>query len=46
MTFAYTVYSAFVDFTLSFLPWPLIWNLQMRRRENIGVVVAMSMGVL
>ncbi|KAK0616395.1 hypothetical protein B0T14DRAFT_568003 [Immersiella caudata] len=39
------VYSAFVDFTLSFLRWPLIWNLQIRLRENLGVVVAMSMGV-
>ncbi|KAK0648514.1 hypothetical protein B0T16DRAFT_327201 [Cercophora newfieldiana] len=39
------VYSAFVDFALSFLPWPLIWNLQMRLREKIGVAVAMSMGV-
>ncbi|KAK0705679.1 hypothetical protein B0H67DRAFT_687801 [Lasiosphaeris hirsuta] len=39
------VYSAFVDFALSFLPWPLIWNLQMQSREKIGVAVAMSMGV-
>ena len=41
-----TVYSAVVDFVLAFLPWPLIWGLRMRRREKIGVAVAMSMGVL
>ncbi|KAM7194856.1 hypothetical protein V8F33_007054 [Rhypophila sp. PSN 637] len=39
------VYSAFVDFALSFLPTYLIWNLQMELKEKIGVVVAMSMGV-
>jgi len=35
-----------VDFVLAFLPWPLVWSLQMQRREKIGVAVAMSMGVL
>ncbi|KAK0625909.1 hypothetical protein B0T14DRAFT_577129 [Immersiella caudata] len=39
------IYSALVDFALSFLPWPLIWNLQMQLREKIGVALAMSMGV-
>ncbi|KAK1760375.1 hypothetical protein QBC47DRAFT_396371 [Echria macrotheca] len=39
------IYSAFADFVLSFLPWPLIWGLQMQMREKIGVAVAMSMGV-
>ena len=40
------VYSAFVDFALSFLPSYLIWNLQMEIKEKIGVLIAMSMGVL
>jgi hypothetical protein len=40
------VYSAFADFALSFLPWPLLWSLQRQMREKIGVAVAMSMGVL
>ncbi|KAK3329243.1 hypothetical protein B0H66DRAFT_488143 [Apodospora peruviana] len=39
------VYSAFVDFALSFLPSYLIWNLTMELKEKMGVVVAMSMGV-
>lgn len=39
-------YSAAVDFTLALLPWKFLWNLQMQRREKIGVLIAMSMGVL
>jgi len=39
-------YSAFMDITLAMLPWKVIWGLQMKRREKIGVAVAMSMGVL
>lgn len=35
-----------MDLTLSILPWKIIWNLRMTRREKIGVLVAMSMGVL
>ncbi|CAK7217929.1 hypothetical protein SEUCBS140593_003377 [Sporothrix eucalyptigena] len=37
-------YSAAVDFTLALLPWKFLWNLQMQRREKIGVLIAMSMG--
>jgi hypothetical protein len=37
---------AAVDFTLALLPWHLIWRLQLRFREKIGVGIAMSMGVL
>lgn len=39
-------YSAAVDFTLALLPWKFLWNLQMKRREKIGVLIAMSMGAL
>jgi hypothetical protein len=37
---------AVADFVLALLPWKLIWGLQLRFREKIGVGVAMSMGVL
>jgi len=39
-------YSALMDFVLALLPWKLVKNLQMKRREKIGVALAMSMGVL
>lgn len=39
-------YSAAMDVALAFLPWKYIWSLEMSRKEKIGVVVAMSMGVL
>ncbi|OAA61767.1 hypothetical protein SPI_04626 [Niveomyces insectorum RCEF 264] len=42
---AVSIYSAVVDFTLALLPWKFLWNLQMQRREKIGVLIAMSMGV-
>jgi hypothetical protein len=34
------------DFTLALMPWSLIWGLQMRLQEKIGVGIAMSMGLL
>lgn len=37
---------AVADFYLALLPWTLIWGLQMRIREKIGVGIAMSMGLL
>ncbi|KAH9907833.1 hypothetical protein F4778DRAFT_797913 [Xylariomycetidae sp. FL2044] len=38
-------YSAVTDITLAMLPWAVIWSLQMKRREKVGVAVAMSMGL-
>lgn len=35
-----------MDVVLALLPWPIIWKLQMKRKEKIGVALAMSMGVL
>jgi hypothetical protein len=35
-----------MDLTLAMLPWTVIWKLQMRKAEKVGVAVAMSMGVL
>ncbi|KAK3390763.1 hypothetical protein B0H63DRAFT_557673 [Podospora didyma] len=39
-------YSAFADFALSIIPWPMIWKLHMLTKEKIGVGIAVSMGVL
>ncbi|KAK0750323.1 hypothetical protein B0T18DRAFT_428285 [Schizothecium vesticola] len=39
------VYSATMDVALAFLPWQFIWSLQMSRKEKVGVVTAMSMGL-
>ncbi|KAK1832265.1 hypothetical protein QBC39DRAFT_433348 [Podospora conica] len=38
-------YSAAMDLALALLPWKLIWGLQMKKKEKIGVAVAMSCGV-
>lgn len=40
------VWSAMTDFILAVFPWFLVWNLQMRRIEKVGVCVCMSMGFL
>ncbi|KAK1756749.1 hypothetical protein QBC47DRAFT_443316 [Echria macrotheca] len=39
------VYSGVMDIVLALLPWKLLWNLQMQKKEKIGVIFAMSMGV-
>lgn len=39
-------YSALMDLSLALLPWKLIWGLQMKKKEKIGVAVAMSCGIL
>ncbi len=35
-----------MDLALALLPWKLIWNLQMKKKEKFGVAVAMSCGIL
>lgn len=35
-----------MDIVLAFLPWKLVWSLQMKLKEKLGVAVAMSLGVL
>jgi hypothetical protein len=40
------VYSACSDIALALLPWQFISGLQMKKKEKIGVGVAMSMGIL
>ncbi|KAK0610890.1 hypothetical protein B0T14DRAFT_570819 [Immersiella caudata] len=39
------IYSATMDVVLAFLPWKFLWSLQMSKKERLGVVFAMSMGV-
>lgn len=39
-------YSGAMDITLALLPWKIILSMTMNRREKIGVLIAMSMGVL
>ncbi|KAK3934691.1 hypothetical protein QBC46DRAFT_299422 [Diplogelasinospora grovesii] len=38
-------YSGTMDIVLALLPWSVVWNLQMKKKEKIGVAIAMSMGV-
>ncbi|KAM0277138.1 hypothetical protein ACHAQH_006032 [Verticillium albo-atrum] len=40
------VYSALCDFILALLPWRMIFNLQMKRSERLGIALALSMGVV
>jgi hypothetical protein len=35
-----------MDITLTLLPWKIIWGLNMKKQERIGVAVAMSCGFL
>jgi hypothetical protein len=39
-------YSAILDFLLALLPWQILWDLQMKLREKIGVAVCMSLGAM
>jgi hypothetical protein len=40
------VWSAIMDISLALLPWQILWKLQMRTAEKIGVGIAMSLGIL
>ncbi|KAK2057151.1 hypothetical protein LY76DRAFT_657898 [Colletotrichum caudatum] len=40
-----SAYSGSMDILLAMLPWKMIWGLQMKTQEKIGVAVAMSMGL-
>jgi hypothetical protein len=35
-----------MDLCLALLPWQILWGLQMRAAEKIGVGIAMSLGIL
>ncbi|KAJ5100639.1 hypothetical protein N7456_006691 [Penicillium angulare] len=38
-------YSGCMDVILALFPWFILWNLQMKKREKFGIIIAMSMGV-
>ncbi|RDL29797.1 uncharacterized protein BP5553_10662 [Venustampulla echinocandica] len=40
------VASTIADFILATLPWAILWNLQMKRREKILIASSMSLGFL
>lgn len=35
-----------MDFILALLPWKIILSMTMNKKEKLGVLIAMSMGVL
>lgn len=39
-------YSAALDFILALLPWQILMGMSMRRRERLGVTIAMSLGAI
>lgn len=39
-------YSGAMDIVLALLPWRIIWKLTINKKEKLGVMVAMSMGIL
>jgi hypothetical protein len=41
-----SAYSGCMDFVLALLPWMILWKLEMKKREKVGIALAMSMGVL
>ncbi|RWA05653.1 hypothetical protein EKO27_g9454 [Xylaria grammica] len=38
-------YSGAVDILLALLPWKIIWNMDMSRKERFGAICAMSLGI-
>ena len=39
-------FSGTMDITLAILPWKIVWTVAINKREKIGALLAMSMGVL
>lgn len=39
-------YSAILDFVLALLPWQILMGMTIRRRERLGIAVAMSLGAI
>lgn len=40
------VWAALMDISLALLPWKILWSVQLRTPEKIGVLCAMSLGLL
>ncbi|KAK4096182.1 hypothetical protein N658DRAFT_436653 [Parathielavia hyrcaniae] len=39
------IYSGTMDIFLAFLPWQILWHVQMKKKEKFGVIAAMSAGI-
>lgn len=39
-------FSGLADITLAILPWKIVWTVAINKKEKIGALLAMSMGVL
>ncbi|KAK4118315.1 hypothetical protein N657DRAFT_583832 [Parathielavia appendiculata] len=39
------IYSGTMDIFLAFLPWQILWHVQMKKKEKLGVIAAMSAGI-
>lgn len=35
-----------MDVILALLPWVVLWDLEMKKREKAGIALAMSMGIM
>lgn len=42
----FVAFNIFTDVVLATLPIPIIWNLQMKRRVRLSVIVILSLGYL
>ncbi|KAJ5919175.1 hypothetical protein N7466_010118 [Penicillium verhagenii] len=38
-------YSGCMEFILALFPWVILWEIQMEKREKIGIMIAMSLGI-
>lgn len=41
-----TAYSGVCDLVLAIIPWIVLKDLQMKKKEKIGIAAAMSLGVV
>jgi hypothetical protein len=41
-----SAYSGLMDLTLAALPWLILKDLQIRKKEKLGIAFAMSLGVM
>lgn len=41
-----TAYSGAMDIVLALLPWKIVWKAKIYKREKVGALLAMSVGVL
>ena len=43
---AMLAYSGIMDIVLALLPWKIVWTITINKREKVGALIAISMGVL